>query len=98
MITSYTLPWLTDFGLKIWLEASPEERARRLAQRDGLSLEEAKEVIKQRDTENKDLYEKLYGIHLGSDFTPFHVVLDVNKLSAEEVARSVLEKIKKVKK
>ncbi|MGC9156588.1 MAG: AAA family ATPase [Candidatus Micrarchaeia archaeon] len=98
VITSYTLPWLTDFGIKIWLEASPEERAKRLAQRDGLSLEEAKEIIKQRDIENKDLYEKLYGIHLGSDFSPFHIVLDVNRLSADEVAKNVIEKIRKVEK
>ncbi|MGC8547460.1 MAG: AAA family ATPase [Candidatus Micrarchaeia archaeon] len=90
VVTSYTLPWLTDFGFKVWLEASVETRAKRMAARDNISVDEAKKVLEIRDTENRELYEKLYGIHFGSDTSPFDLVIDVEKISAEEAAARIL--------
>jgi len=94
VVTSYTLPWLTEFGFKVWLSASVETRAKRMAERDHISVDEAKQVIEIRDAENKDLYEKLYGIKFGSDLSPFHLVLNVDNMGPEEVANSIAEKAK----
>jgi cytidylate kinase len=46
VITSYTLPWLvleeSVIIIKFWLRGSPENRAKRMSNRDGISLAEAK--------------------------------------------------------
>ena len=87
VITSYPMPWLAkDDGLKLWFEASQKNRAQRLAVRDSINKPEALEIIKKRDGQNKRIYKKLYGIRFGDDLTPFHFVIDTNKMSAREVA------------
>jgi len=85
VLDSWTMPWLTKKGFKIWLEVSPAERAKRLAHRDGLSLKEAAQVIKEKDGKTKRIYERLYGFRLGEDYSPFDLVLDSEPLSSDEV-------------
>ena len=94
IITSYVMPWLSKHGYKVWLEASPEERAKRLAKRDKLSLEEGINIIRRRDKENYLLYKKLYNINLGKDKKPFDLVIDTEKLSPEEIADIIIKNIK----
>ena len=89
VLDSWTMPWLSKEGLKIWLDASPEKRARRIAKRDGISVESALKALKEKDALTKAIYEKLYGFKLGEDFSPFHVILDVNQLGPEEVFRAI---------
>ena len=47
-----------------------------------------------RDAENKDLYKKLYNIKFGLDLLPFHLVLNVDNMRPEEVAKNIAEKAK----
>jgi len=84
VLDSWTMPWLFKNGFKIWIEVSPQERARRLARRDKISLGEAEKVIGEKDGKTKRIYEKLYGFKLGEDFSPFDLVLDTELLSANE--------------
>jgi cytidylate kinase len=86
VVTSYPIPWLSCDGIKLWFHAPPRIRARRLAGRDGISIATALDIIKRRDSENRKLYYKLYKIRFGEDLTPFHFIVDTEKLSAEEVA------------
>ncbi len=65
-----------------------------MAQRDNISVEEAKKVLSIRDNENKELYAKLYGIRFGDDLSPFHIVIDVNKISAEEAAEKIIKEFR----
>ncbi|MGC8676040.1 MAG: AAA family ATPase [Candidatus Micrarchaeia archaeon] len=95
IVTSYTLPWLTSSGFKVWLDASPDTRAKRMAERDSTSVEEAKKIVELRDKENAELYEKLYGIHFGKDLSPFDLVLDVNEIDANRAAEIILEAFEK---
>ena len=87
VLDSWTMPWLFKGGFKMWLEASQEVRARRIAERDGISLESALRALKNRDAKTAIIYKKLYGFDLGDDFSPFNVILDTNKLGADEVFR-----------
>ncbi|RLI22812.1 cytidylate kinase [Candidatus Bathyarchaeota archaeon] len=89
VLDSWTMPWLLDEGFKIWLDASLEVRASRAAKRDNISLEEAKRLIKEREEKTKEIYRKLYGFNLGEDFSPFHIILDTNKLDADEVFKTL---------
>ncbi len=85
LLDSWTMPWLLKGGFKIWLEASFEKRAARVAVRDGLTEAEALCVLHEKETRTKTIYKELYGFILGEDFEPFDFVLDTDNLSADEV-------------
>lgn len=85
VLDSWTMPWLSKTGFKIWLEVSPEERARRLTHRDSISINQARQIIKEKDGRTKQIYERLYGFKLGEDYSPFDLILDSELLSADEV-------------
>ncbi|MCW4046923.1 MAG: cytidylate kinase family protein [Candidatus Bathyarchaeota archaeon] len=85
LLDSWTMPWLLKTGFKIWLAASVEKRAERIARRDRLTVKEALEVLKEKEARTKAIYKKLYGFTLGEDFEPFDLVLDTDNLSADEV-------------
>lgn len=94
VIDSWVLPWLYKGGFNIWLKASLEARAERMRKRSGLSLEEARRIIRRRDSESAELYRKLYEIELGRDYDPFHLVLDTSSLGEDSVYRIVLQAVK----
>ncbi len=89
VLDSWAMPWLLKSGFKIWLEASPEERAKRIAQRDKITLEKAFKALGEKDAKTKAIYKKLYGFNFGEDFTPFHLILDVNQLNPEEAFQTL---------
>jgi len=85
LLDSWTMPWLLKEGFKIWLEASFEKRATRVAARDGITTAEAFVVLQEKEARTKSIYKALYGFILGEDFKPFDFVLDTDNLSADEV-------------
>jgi cytidylate kinase len=87
VITSYTLPWLVkeDSVVKLWLRGSPDNRAKRMASRDGIGFEKAKKIIMLRDEENKKIYHKLYGFLFGDDLTVFDYVLNTDRLPLDSL-------------
>jgi len=89
ILDSWTMPWLLDEGFKIWLDASLEVRAARAAKRDKIDFEEAKKLIREREKKTREIYSKLYGFNLGEDFSPFHIILDTDKLDANEVFKTL---------
>jgi len=93
VITSYTLPWLSKDGIKVWLSGSTKSRAERMAKRDSFTLKECERVIAERDRKNRDLYQKLYGIRFGNDLSPFSVVVGTDGVPAAKVASSILEQL-----
>ncbi len=94
LLDSWTMPWLVKDGFKIWLLASLEKRAERVAERDSLSVQEALEVLKEKEERTRAIYEKLYGFSLGEDFKPFDMILDTEKLCADEVFQILCRVIK----
>jgi len=85
LLDSWAMPWLLKTGFKIWLVASVEKRAERIAKRDKISVKEALQVLKEKEARTKAIYKKLYGFTLGEDFDPFNLVLDTDNLDAREV-------------
>ncbi len=85
LLDSWTMPWLLKEGFKIWLEASFEKRAARVAVRDGMTVAQAFDVLKEKEARTKTIYRALYGFGLGEDFKPFDFILDTDNLSANEV-------------
>ena len=89
ILDSWSMPWLLEGGFKVWLDASAEKRARRVAERDGISFENALKALKQKERQTKAIYKKIYGFDLGEDFAPFNFILDTDNLESEEVFRIV---------
>lgn len=85
LLDSWTMPWVLKTGFKIWLLASIEKRAERVAQRDKITVKDALRILKEKENRTKVIYQKLYGFTLGEDYAPFNLVLDTDNLNAEEV-------------
>ena len=85
LFDSWTMPWLLKGGFKIWLLASIEKRAARVAERDKMPIAQAFTVLEEKEARTKTIYKKLYGFVLGEDFAPFDLVLDTDNLNADEV-------------
>ena len=96
VITSYTLPWLVEGGVKIWLEGSKENSAQRMTTRDNLSKDSALEIVQKRYQENKKIYKALYGFEFGEDLSVFDKVIETDDLNASQVldiAKTIVRKL-----
>ena len=98
VITSYTLPWLVNrpFLFKIWLKGSENNRAQRMADRDGIRLDAAQRIIKVRDSENKVIYRNLYGFNFGSDLTVFDFFLNTDLINLKSLIEISISTIKHI--
>jgi cytidylate kinase len=89
VLDSWTIPWLLKGGFKVWLEASPQVRAKRVMNRDSISIEEAMKALTEKDEQTRQIYKNLYGFDLGNDLTPFNLVLATDELNPNEVFHAV---------
>lgn len=89
VLDSWTMPWLSDEGFKVWLEASTDVRAKRLAERDDITIRKALAVMEKKEEKTRSIYRSLYGFNLGKDFSPFNLILDTSELNADEVFRAL---------
>jgi cytidylate kinase len=96
VITSYTLPWLVEGPIKFWLKGSQLNRAKRMANRDKLTVAQAQEIIKMRDEENKIIYHKLYGFNFGEDLTVFDFLINTDLINLDSIVKISIEIIKNV--
>ena len=85
VITSYTLPWLVNDGIKLWLSGSFVNSARRMKARDNVTELDALEVVKKRFDENKEIYKSLYNFEFGQDLSVFDKIINTDDLNAEQV-------------
>ena len=94
VITSYTLPWLVEDGIKIWLDGSLENSALRMKKRDNMTEKKALEIVKTRYEKNKKLYKKLYNFDFGEDLGVFDKIINTDELDAKkvlEIAKSTVK-------
>ncbi len=89
LLDSWTMPWLVKDGFKIWLLASLEKRAERVAGRDRISKQQAVQMLREKEEKTKAIYKELYGFNLGEDFKPFDLVLDTDNLAPGEVFSAI---------
>ena len=96
VITSYTLPWLVQGGIKIWLGGSRQNSAKRMQNRDNMDLNNAMEIVKQRYEENKALYKKLYGFDFGDDLSVFDIIINTDGMDAQAVLNTAIQKVREL--
>lgn len=87
---------LTENGLEaytVFLDADLDERGRRVAEREGIPQEKARESIMERERCESFRYMEYYGIDI-NDFSVFDLIVDTTSISADEVAKIILERLK----
>ena len=89
VLDSWTMPWLLKEGFKVWLDASPQVRAKRVMNRASISIEEAVKAMTEKDERTRQIYKNLYGFDLGNDLSPFNLVLATDELEPDEVFHAV---------
>ena len=85
VITSYTLPWLIDSGIKLWLSGTIENSAKRMQNRDNMEESSAFEVVNKRFNENKLIYKNLYNFEFGDYLSVFDKIIQTDGINAEQV-------------
>lgn len=81
---------LEDAELRVWLTASPEERARRIARREQISFEDAFRATHKRDDENEKRFKLYYGLDI-RDLGGYDLILNTEQLSPEQVCAAIVE-------
>lgn len=76
-------------GLRVWIACDPDERARRVARRDGGTAEDAAAANAAREASEAARYRAYYGIDLG-DLGVYHLVLDSTSVPVEELVEQVV--------
>jgi predicted cytidylate kinase len=75
--------------LRVWLDVSDEERARRVAHREGLSAEEALEANRRRAAVDGERFQVLYDL-VPEDAEPYTHVIDATSLNASQILEHVV--------
>lgn len=89
VIDSWSLPWLTDIGTKIYLKASRDIRAARVAKRSNISYAKAFQVVKMKDKETRKLFKRIYGFDIKKDTSVFNLIIDTNNINENKVFKEV---------
>ncbi|NJF25332.1 (d)CMP kinase [Thermococcus sp. Bubb.Bath] len=77
--------WMVrDADLKIWLDAPMMERAKRVARREGISVEEAYVQTAEREKQNRKRYLNLYGIDI-EDRSIYDLIINTAKWGPDGV-------------
>ena len=96
VITSYTLPWISDATINFWLQGSVDNRSKRMSMRDKLDINTAKKIVQRRDVENKLIYQKLYQFEFGEKLDVFDFAMNTDILSLESliiISKNIVENV-----
>ena len=85
---------LKDADFKVYLLASDRERARRIAQREGGTIEERLAQTQDRDGHDTERYGRIYGID-NNDYAFCDLIIDVNEKTPEEIEEIILSELEK---
>jgi CMP/dCMP kinase len=80
-------------ALRVWLACDPSERARRVAEREGLGIDAARAANHVREASEADRYRTYYGIDLG-DLSIYDLILDSTTTSPDELVATILRRLR----
>ncbi|MDR0474776.1 MAG: cytidylate kinase family protein [Treponema sp.] len=85
---------LPEADLKVYLTASPEERARRIHKREGGSLEKIAEFTAYRDNQDRERYLRIYNID-NFDYSIADIVINTDDKNPERITEIIIEELTK---
>ena len=74
--------------LRIWIEVSNEERARRILSREGGQYEQVLNASLRRNSDDMERYQELYEINL-DDMSPYNMIIQADNMDALQVLELV---------
>jgi cytidylate kinase len=77
-----------EADLKVFLDASEEERARRIQKREGGTFEEKLKETRTRDKNDHERYRRIYGID-NNDYGFCDLIVDTERHAPEEIAELI---------
>lgn len=93
IVTTWLGAWITKPDVAIFLNAKNTTRAERIMGRDKMPFATALKHVKQRDSQNKKRYKKLYSIDI-TDTSIFDVVINSDKFNPGQVNELALSCVK----
>jgi len=93
VVTTWLGAWMVNADIRIQVFAPLETRAKRIAERDGMTLTGAMKHVKARDDDNRKRYLKVYGIDIYDD-SNFDACLNAGIYTPEKllgIVQSVIE-------
>jgi cytidylate kinase len=95
-LSAFQIPWA---DLKVFLTAPLQVRAKRIAGREGISVDKALKSIKERESLERREWKRLYGFDYAKDLDVYDMVINTEQCDAKETAKiiekMVLMKVKK---
>ncbi len=87
VVATWLAPWkLAHADVRLWVECPEDERAKRVAKRDRMTPEQAREHVQARDAQNVARYQKWYGINI-LDHSRFDAALNSGTYQPQALAR-----------
>lgn len=90
VMDSWTMPWLSERGIKIYLKAPLAVRARRIAVRSRLSEADALRIVRAKDADTRKLFRRVYGFDIAKDLGVFDATIDTARLTKVQVLRKLM--------
>ncbi|NYZ76582.1 cytidylate kinase family protein [Candidatus Micrarchaeota archaeon] len=91
VVMTWLGPWIVkNADLRVWLNVSERERAKRVARRDRMSLKKALEHIRKRDDNNRRRYRRYYGIDI-MDHSIFDLEINSDVFNPQQIAGIVIK-------
>jgi CMP/dCMP kinase len=80
-------------GLRVWVGCDEQERARRVAEREGIAVDVALAANRSREASEALRYRTYYDIEIG-DLTPYDLVLDSTSVPPDQLVSEILGSVR----
>lgn len=90
VVASRLAGWLfDDADLRVWLSASLDTRAKRIASREGKDFGQVRQATSIRDEQNQKRYKATYGVDI-NDHEGFDIIVNTEFLTASQVSSLIV--------
>ncbi len=97
VMDSWSMPWLHKLGIKIYLKGSLSERAKRVAKRSKITVQEALGAVKTKDNETRKIFKRVYGFDIKKDLQVFNLIVDTTNIDLKQVFNKVSNYLNELK-
>lgn len=95
VMDSWSMPWLYNKGIKIYLQGTLSERAKRVSKRSKLTINQAVDAIRIKDNETRRMFKRIYGFDIGKDLEVFDLTINTTFLNQDQVFNKVVDYLNK---
>lgn len=85
-----SLRMIPDADIKIWIRAELEERAKRIAEREKISVDEAKKNIVERESREREEWKRIYGFDYFDQEEDADIIVDSSTMSPQSIVEVIL--------